>query len=149
VTEYRPYNPNTDGNLDDWAANMAYPAEQAMLARAEQAPGEVTPDVHITQEEMTAAYMEDDMTIDRYRINDALTNLANEFESELDDNTLNELTHHVANVIEAGTCGEHAGSGWPCPTCDICGRSSCFTVETMEWNGETGNHVECEKATKP
>lgn len=86
--------------------------------------------------------------MDRYRVNDALAALAAEMGSEIDDEILNDLTHHVANVLEAGTCGEHAGTGWPCPTCDICGRSSCFT-ENMEWNGETGNHVECEKNIGP
>lgn len=40
-------------------------------------------------------------------------------------------------------CGEHDGTGYPCPTCDICDRSMCST-EDMEWNGETGNHIECE-----
>ena len=38
-------------------------------------------------------------------------------------------------------CGEH---GEDEPTCDICERGQCFTPE-MEWNGETGLHVECEQ----
>jgi hypothetical protein len=37
-------------------------------------------------------------------------------------------------------CGDHGVNE---PTCDICGKGQCFTPE-MEWNGETGNHVECE-----
>jgi len=42
--------------------------------------------------------------IDRlYRINDALTALANEFDQDLDDDTLGELTHHVADVLEYGS----------------------------------------------
>lgn len=40
-------------------------------------------------------------------------------------------------------CGEHDGTGWPCPTCDICRKSQCST-EHMEWNGATWRHVECE-----
>ncbi len=41
-------------------------------------------------------------TIDRYRVNDVLTALANECGVDLDDDALNELTHHVADVLEAG-----------------------------------------------
>jgi hypothetical protein len=44
-------------------------------------------------------------------------------------------------------CGEHDGTGWPCPTCDICDRTMCST-EDEPWNGETGNHVACEQAYK-
>lgn len=49
------------------------------------------------------------MSVDRYRVNDALGALANEFGIELDDDTLNELTHHVADVLETATdstCGK-------------------------------------------
>ena len=41
------------------------------------------------------------MTVDRYRVNDVLTALAREFLITPDDDTLNELTHHVADVLEA------------------------------------------------
>lgn len=41
------------------------------------------------------------------------------------------------NTVE---CGEHGQNE---PTCDICGQGQCFTPD-VEWNGETGNHVECE-----
>ena len=47
-------------------------------------------------------HMEDTMTVDRYRINDVLGALSAEFSVTLDDDTLNELTHHVADVIEKG-----------------------------------------------
>jgi hypothetical protein len=36
-----------------------------------------------------------------YRINDVLTSLANEAGVTLDDDTLNDLTHHVADVLDA------------------------------------------------
>ena len=42
-------------------------------------------------------------------------------------------------------CGEHGSNE---PTCDICDRGQCFT-EDMEWNGETGNHTECEARQRP
>ena len=38
---------------------------------------------------------------DRFAVNDALTNLSYDFGVELDDDTLNELTHHVADVLDA------------------------------------------------
>ncbi len=38
--------------------------------------------------------------VDRYQVNDALTALAAVFGVRLDDGTLNELTHHVADVLE-------------------------------------------------
>lgn len=41
-------------------------------------------------------------------------------------------------------CDEHDGTGWPCPTCDICMRSMCLS-QALAWNGETGNHVFCER----
>lgn len=37
---------------------------------------------------------------DRYRVNDALGALASEFGVDLDDATLNELTHTVADVLD-------------------------------------------------
>lgn len=39
------------------------------------------------------------MTIELYRVNDLLSQLANEFDVELSDDVLNELTHHVAGVL--------------------------------------------------
>lgn len=39
------------------------------------------------------------MTIDVYRVNDALGALANEAGASLSDDTLNELTHHVHGVL--------------------------------------------------
>ncbi len=46
------------------------------------------------------------MPIDRYEVNDTLTALAN---GRLDDNSLNDLTHVIADAIDAGsycsTCG--------------------------------------------
>lgn len=41
------------------------------------------------------------MTVDRYRVNDALTNLATEAGAVLGDDTLNELTHHISDVLDA------------------------------------------------
>lgn len=38
--------------------------------------------------------------MDRYRVNDVLTALAAEMGVELDDDTLNDLTHHVADALE-------------------------------------------------
>jgi hypothetical protein len=38
--------------------------------------------------------------VDRYRVNDVLSGLAAECGVTLDDDTLNELTHHVADVLE-------------------------------------------------
>jgi hypothetical protein len=32
------------------------------------------------------------------------------------------------------------------PTCDICGVMQ-YADESLEWNGDTGNHVACETAT--
>lgn len=43
------------------------------------------------------------MDIDRYAVNDALTELCGRFNVELDDDTLNELTHHVADTLEGQT----------------------------------------------
>lgn len=40
------------------------------------------------------------MDVDRYRVNDTLTALAAEHGVTLDDDVLNELTHHVSDVIE-------------------------------------------------
>lgn len=40
-------------------------------------------------------------------------------------------------------CGDHGSDKWPCPTCDKCGVSQCLTP-AMAWNGDTGNHTECE-----
>jgi hypothetical protein len=45
--------------------------------------------------------------VDRYDVNDALTALASRFGVELDDDELNELTHHVADVLD----GLPAGAG--------------------------------------
>lgn len=45
---------------------------------------------------------------------------------------------------DVSTCGEHDGTVWPCPTCDICDVSQCAT-EGEPWNGDTGNHVACER----
>lgn len=59
MSGYRPYDPNTE-SLDQWAASMAYPAEDAMLARAERVPGETVFVEPVSQEEMIAAYMEQD-----------------------------------------------------------------------------------------
>lgn len=39
--------------------------------------------------------------VDRYRVNDALSALAAEVGVTLDDDTLNELTHQVADVLDA------------------------------------------------
>ena len=39
------------------------------------------------------------MPVDRYAVNDALTALMTRFGVRLDDETLNELTHHVAEVL--------------------------------------------------
>jgi hypothetical protein len=36
-------------------------------------------------------------------------------------------------------CGDHGENE---PTCDICDVGQCFS--NLEWNGETGNHVQCE-----
>ena len=41
---------------------------------------------------------------------------------------------------EDDLCGDHGENE---PTCDICGVGECFS--NLEWNGETGNHVECEE----
>lgn len=38
-----------------------------------------------------------------YHINDVLTDLINEHGADVDDDTLNELTHHVANVLGFAT----------------------------------------------
>jgi hypothetical protein len=38
--------------------------------------------------------------VDRYRVNDVLSGLAAECGVTLDDDTLNDLTHHVADVLE-------------------------------------------------
>lgn len=40
------------------------------------------------------------MTIDRYRVNDDLTALAASFGVTIPDDALNELSHHVADVLE-------------------------------------------------
>lgn len=40
------------------------------------------------------------MKIDRTRVNDRLTSLMEEFGVIMDDDALNELTHHVADVME-------------------------------------------------
>jgi len=42
------------------------------------------------------------MTIDRYAVNDALSTLAEQLNSKLDDATLDDLTHRVADALDAG-----------------------------------------------
>lgn len=38
-------------------------------------------------------------------------------------------------------CGDHGANE---PTCDWCGRGQCSTP-WMPWDGETGNHKECDE----
>lgn len=40
-------------------------------------------------------------TVDRYQVNDTLSALAASLGIFLDDDTLNDLTHHVADVLDA------------------------------------------------
>lgn len=48
-------------------------------------------------------------------------------------------------VPEDKICGDHGPFE---PTCDYCDKGQCSTPD-MEWNGETGCHVECEAAPVP
>lgn len=47
------------------------------------------------------------MAIDRYRVNDALAALASDEGKVIDDDTLNDLTHQVADAIDAAPEAEN------------------------------------------
>lgn len=81
----------------------------------------------------------------KYRINDVLTALADEMGVEIDDDTLNELTHHVADVLDTidldGLTGE-------CDDCD----TKYVPSSTMDHCGECGccfDHCKCEGGPNP
>lgn len=46
-------------------------------------------------------------------------------------------------LVDESVCGDHGENE---PTCDYCERGQCFTPE-LEWDGETGCHVECQRCT--
>jgi hypothetical protein len=50
--------------------------------------------------------------MDRYKVNDALSALANDAGVELSDEQLNELTHHVADVLEGKRDNEIGNPSW-------------------------------------
>jgi hypothetical protein len=85
------------------------------------------------------------MKVDRYRVNDALSGLAAECGVTLDDDTLNELTHHVADVLEqedeadhAVMCPKHGGVWGDDITCTLCTSDEEVRAETAD-NEERGD----------
>jgi hypothetical protein len=78
------------------------------------------------------------MPLDRYLVNDALSALASDHGVELDDDTLNELAHHVADVLDgAQTARPRPVAEWPDP--DVVGASEyraihevCEDVEDLD-----------------
>jgi hypothetical protein len=70
------------------------------------------------------------MPLDRYLVNDALSALASDHGVELEDDTLNELTHHVADVLDgAQTTRPRPVAEWPDP--DVVGESEYRAIHEV------------------
>jgi hypothetical protein len=75
------------------------------------------------------------MTVDRYRVNDVLTALAYECGVTLDDDVLNDLTHTVADVLDANLAVVAATRKVPIHLLkegDVI-ASNGLTVTSVEW----------------
>lgn len=70
------------------------------------------------------------MPLDRYLVNDALSALASDHGVQLEDDTLNELTHHVADVLDAAKTTRPRPVGeWPDP--DVVGASEYRAIHEV------------------